>query len=802
MHLTVEAGKFDMPVLAEALGVPRERVLPHAQPLKGLIADGPIRKWYAGRETHYAVAGAHTVTLADLLERAESCVDPDKRNAPGRRAKMGESRMVETLTSTQIRDIRAVGGVVADFVGTEGDSREQALRRVGLDYFVWTDSAGDGREGDWACFLALVTKASEAKSGAGHRNLSNHISAARTLLDLAATQNWIARTAKHAEKFEAVPAEWDEIYNRWRPHVEQRQVRACKVGMLELMGACHVLGFASPDVAEWLQVARHLEARWRENKTPDYTRKSARAVYRALREAGEIKEGPEWYRGLDRPTILVPVELVEKIGDAYGSNTNLQWRRPDDATWAEWLQSAEGLVAGPYGLQRFLEYQTAPDDNTLDALGLPARGVFAREKIRPQNLQRAEAAWRSGTIGMHLKRLMFYAGWLAQHRGIDFSKPGCDLRVLLDRDNLEAFRLAYTNGFTTVFQFYWIVSALARIASPYMEAVAMRSGSEDIADQMAAIGRLLDSPKTVDGRPSWKAAAQKRMPDQAEVVRQQAKRVKKALTQDGRLDEHAWDVLVTMKQGLVDLMVQESGGLSLDQQIEAISNGAILGREWARRTQEACLLQDQLVAPLRQRTILLMTCDTRHWSGEQPWTGRVYAEYPEHIVKGGRNFNPEYLRAEDNCPDSGVWHVFDGRVFGLYVMAGGARDVLLTGPRGRKWESEYFYVPDAATSDAKVMKRTGARLVKDAYESMRERMVDLTRSVTGLPDSTTLRKQGGLGSHSYRHAFGSKWAPENLVYAAEYLHHADINTTRKHYCAQDASNMGGARFLAQARSRA
>jgi hypothetical protein len=254
---------------------------------------------------------------------------------------------------------------------------------------------------------------------------------------------------------------------------------------------------------------------------------------------------------------------------------------------------------------------------------------------------------------------------LARQRGIDFSEAGNDLRVLLDLDHLRAFRAAVQcEGLASPFQFYWLVSALARIASPYLEWVATDHQEGALAERMAYVARLLDSPELIDGEESWKTATRELLPPAEERIRRQARRVEAALTQGKRLAEHGYEVLVRMRGELVRQVV-DLAGTDLDSQIEMLKQCHRYSREWARCVMYTVLMQDQLVAPLRERTVCLMEFEMRRWSGAEPWEGRHDAEFPKRLLKGNRDFNPEYIAAVDNVAGSPVFRIYDPRIFAL-----------------------------------------------------------------------------------------------------------------------------------------
>lgn len=791
-----------MPELSEAVGA--GPIYSHTQPVKGMLKRGDLSRTGATNQVRYAAARVWAITLADLLERAGPCVNPVKRGSRGRRAKIGESRAVEELTGAQFQQIRATVNKIGDYLAHEGESREAALRKVGIHHFVWSTSAS-GADGDWVRFLDLARRASEHKSGLGHKSLDNDIGAARTLLDLAATHGWIARTQQHAENFERIPGEWAGIFEEWRETLltcwkTNTQTGNTNQAIRELLGACAALQ-TTPDDAEWGAVLEWLEEHWEENDTPSHVRTYARRAYRDLREE-ELIDGPELPFGGRERVALVPTSCVCTIAEAYGSDLNgardgEHWRRPPTDVWDGWMRPARGLVEGTYGLRSFVEYQTIPFARAT-AFDLPQRARFPRDRLREQT-RRSRTAWSAGSIRIYLKRLMLYAGWLKEHKAVDWTQPGQDLRVILDRSHLRAYWGAVMrDGFSTPTQLDGLLILLSRMASPYLEAVALNEGNEEMANQMRDLSLLMDSEQGLGGEgESWRALLEPETNDPVEVVKEQARKVENALTQRGRLGETAYEVLVRIRDVLIADAVRLAGGLDLDEQLRAVRQDERFNREWARRIQEIQLLQDSLVAPLRTRTLRLMDVSMRY-PGRGACEGRIHAEYPWWITKSKRNFNPEYLRADDNHRDSSVWRVFDPRVYGLYLMDGGAREILLTCEDGSLWPSQAFFVPDVVNAQASIDVRD-ARLTTSALSYIRRRMFEAACAQVGLPDWEILRTEGGTANHNMRHAFGTFHAKKgDLYYASKYLQHKDIKTTEMHYSANDESNMGGARRCAAA----
>lgn len=813
--LTWTHGHWTMPQLARALEsetgiVLRQTLDKRFGAVRNALEDGSLVEFSARSASRYTVKGVLEVNLLDLRRLAESAVDPDKSNKRGRRARHQASRRIESLSKGQFVGIRAIVNTIGAYLKGPAESAEDALRRVDFRYFAWDESARSG-EGEWSRFLELARTASEAKHGAGHKNLHNDIGAACLLLDLAASEGWIARSPRHSDAFEAFPAEWAPLHNEWRECLlgAKPGISHPAFAVKELLGACSATD-VDPWVADWGLVAEYLEDRWHRNQVASTMRSNVRMAYRELRSVGKITAFFEWPSWMGRRS-LVSTAMIQRIGNAYGANTNPEtiassappragrvatprgesaaavktWNTPESSEWREWMPVAKGLVEGAYGLQRFLEYQCA-EAMIAEVLDLPPRGIFPRQMIRPTNQDRAREPWRAGTVITHLTRICGYAGWITKRFGTDFSQDGADLRVLLDEENLLAYRKEVTERqVSTHGSFRLLVITLSRIASPYMECVAVRAGDEALADRMARVGRMLDSPTLTDNRQSWGSSLRPTKQERTDRIRAQAARVEEVFTKNG--DTSAYAAFIRVSAALVSLASEAAGGRSLDEQLAAVQRGERLGREWAWLIQAAQYSQDQLVIPLRTRVICLHTVSMRTDVKEVLAGGRAGAKYPAKLMKGDRDFPAEYLTVAANTPGNPVFELWDPRIYALHLLPGGARETLLTGRNGRMKKCEAFYVLDALDSRSK-----SVRWTPSALTNVRRRIFNCTQSITGLPSAAELAAEGVLGNHSSRHGFGSQFAPHDLVFAAHHLHHADLQTTVDYYCASNASNLGGA----------
>lgn len=131
----------------------------------------------------------------------------------------------------------------------------------------------------------------------------------------------------------------------------------------------------------------------------------------------------------------------------------------------------------------------------------------------------------------------------------------------------------------------------------------------------------------------------------------------------------------------------------LDEQVRALARGWQPTRSWARAVQAALYLADQLVVPLRpSESIQLEIADRTH----APDFHRVEARIrrpghpPVHVLY---HFD-------------GVTGVYPVALYQLYVMPGGARDILLASGRGPLPPFTKFYVPDLSRSSGRLSTRS------------------------------------------------------------------------------------------------
>jgi len=770
-------GRWTLPELEQAVRkVGFKRTLRvHQEPMRSLLEGGHVSQFKARNRTEYS-APVHRVSLADILAIAEEQVAPGTGRV-GARAK-DATRRLESITASNLTNIRAMCGTIAKFLGP-GQHPDHVLTQVGREHFIWDD-----KNQEWSSFLRLVrraVKAADIRKDTGYR----YVGAARTLLDLAATHGWIARTPKHQDGYEPVPAAWADIYNDWRERMAGEGLDRLRGSLMMLFEACARLD-GHPLHADWLTVIEHMEDWFRGAKVSARERTSVRRTYRALRDDGLIS-GPEWdghARQRESGISLLPQSEIKWVARRYGTGPDGTGEglkaaiKSQHLPWKGWEAYEDGLVSGFYGLRRALLFFTA---GAVDArmLDLPSRGTFPRVRIRGTT-KRSEKAWRVATVEVNLFQVLHVAGWMERERGVDWSKS--DLRTLLDLDLVEEYlREAYaSDDFITRRAAQDRVQVLARLASPYAEKVALDKGDEELADRMQRVSTKLSSPVAVDGEPSWMTTLKQDLAEEdAEATqRRKALRIEEVWTNQQTAADYAYRQLRRVRDFTLEALRNDYGPLA--EQVAAIARGNTdsFDREWARRIRDALYWQDQLVVPLRAATSRRLNLGDRKHTAD---FSRIFAQVSAKKMKspGNGDFRPNYTRGGDGyCRD----------LYRLYVMSGGAREVLVTAS-GQVRNVEAFYVHD-------LQRASSERLTSAAFRNIVRRVVRQAEDALEGVTFAELDEAHVVGTHFFRHAFATFMARNGrLEVAALYLHHANLDMLRRIYSATSAADYDVAGFL-------
>lgn len=788
--------------IREELGVEVE-LRPSRNPLRSLLASGQIVAFEGGRYTEYTtpVEGMTRLTLLDLLRRAADEVDLEHEASRG--SQSADDRCVEALTESQFSHIKTACNRIGRHVSGDRRDRDEkfhpALMNIGSEHFVWDPNAGRRQMGDWKKLLDLVRTAAPSKS------TSQYVGSVRRLMDLAATHGWIARTPVHDRHYAPVPVDWAPLYNRWREAL-RGEIDQLKTGLMELFEACYRHDQKSPEDADWRKMIDRLEERFDANGVPSQRRTIVRRTYRAARAAG-LLTGPEWdgRRYRNRKSVsLVPAGDRRAVADLYGQDGPQNGIRAalngQLVPWPGDWSTYPGLVGGPYGLRKLLHYATVPSSK-IEKLGVPDRGLYPGERIRDTG-PKSHQGWARGTVHMRLEHLCHCAGWMAQEHNVDWSQE--DLRTLLREDYLRGYKSYLEDecegGTKTIIKRF---GTLARLASPYLESVAVKEGDEDLANRMAHLSKLISSPDSkVDGGRSWIARWRSQSKgDRIEELRRVAKRVERTWSRSGRAASCAYIQLRRVLGGRLELLEEDYGPLT--SQVAAVQAGAErvrvdgrdfheLDRSWAKTVRDLVYWADQLIVPLRVDTSMRLDVSDRLENGG-------FTHLRARIHKDKRKpdspvwFRPNYYRGDGGYP---------ANLYQLYRMDGGARERLLTLRCGRVANADAFYVHDlqGQAKTARMSTDSFRRLTRRVVKKLLERRPEILSP--GLETPITLEELTApdhvLATHMFRHAFARYWVREqnDLHTASAYLDHSDHKMLLDVYLGEDESDLNPAAKMA------
>lgn len=779
----------------------------HTEPLRGLISDGSIVAFAGGNRTEYT-AQRPVRHLADLLELAKSTIRPTQGpRRRGRRIRVGEALNVESITPSDYALMKSACNNIAQYIDPDAprDGYTRVLERVGTTYMEWDVDAGVGRDhgagGDWRTMLELAEQA--ARTRGSLKEVNAKVGAIRKLMDLAATHCWIPRSERHDNDYDFIPPEWQSIYTSFRAVLTGSGLPV-KAVVKALFRACVDTG-QSPADADWQRVIHLLEEQFQLKSTPYRARSEVRRAYRRLRAAGEI-QGPEW-DGRARQKALglqaVTSSALKRVARLYGSDTaqvglsdpTLQWKG---------FEELESLVEGamtdageraPYGLRRMLVHFTVESALAVDHR-VPSRTQYPREQYRAASGRTGEA-WRTATVQTNLALITWYAGWLMEQKGVRFydgdGQRGADLRELLQPAHLQAFRHAVlVQKVSTKESLLRLCKLLARIASPYMESTALSVSycDEALADRVANVSAMLASSRgyaDAEGRrqESWARTLTPTRQDRLSRLRRKAIRVQTAWTRNGEACEFGYEQAEVIRAELVrQIQVLHPEGLDLSDQLDAIKAGTWMPpREWARLVRDANYWQDQLFVPLRGATSTRLDQANRKSTSN---CSRIWAEIDAVKLKANGDFNPNYALEADSP--------YNRTLYQLYIVQRGARQILRTDKNSVVRDIEAYYVPDCQTT-------TEERISTDGFADIVDRVVQACEpALLGNVSYRELRAAGALGTHFFRHMYGTIMVRKGLdSIAAFYLHHRDLRMLRDVYSADDASVFDAGAMLARMR---
>ena len=727
-------------------------------------------------------AGSGVVTGADLLEFAERHVNDDEDRTAGRRATVHGSRQVWNVSSKTLERIKTALYEVARYFDPEAGSSPRKLHaalagHVGPELLVWDPNAGVGGAGDWRRFLDLVAEV----TGGSRR----YVGAARSLLDLAATHCVIPRTVRHDLDPAFESGAWVELREDWMKAIRGRADRIHEaVG--ELLDGCYRVGVDPTEgleQTEWTRVLEHLEDHFHFAEIDSRLRTAIRGAYRALVEAGCI-DGPPWdatERRRARGVVLIRTRHIEEIAQDYGregdqpgahhaSNAHAEKKRVEEVHPWPGCERFSGLIEGPFGLRAAVLTFTAPH-RILKELNLPSPTSWPGQPIRGLTVN-SYRRWRIGTCRSNLRLIFFYAGWLQRAKNIDFSRPEADLRVLLDEDNVRAFFRAVCSGtVSTKNQLRRTLVLLARLASPFAEAVAVQLEARELARRFARVSAVSNSERTTGGFASLNSQISEDLEDTYDRSADIAREVENAWTDLETVADFAYDQMCSVRDTLIRLIEYEGGG-TLEELVSGVEDGSYeMSRQLAFHIRVALIWADQLQIPLRVATMSLMNVEDRMHNRD---FRRLRARIPGWKFKDGKSkaFRPNY-RKDPRSP-------YPQMLYCLYVTPGGARDVLRTGRDGAVRRVQAFYVPCLNSRSARLSRPTFNRIIRAGLEAA------LAYDPTCLRGLRYEDVAKHTSIHRFRHAFATKMVAKGLLdQAADCLRHSSTEMIKRVYAARD-----------------
>jgi hypothetical protein len=753
---------------------------------KGLAATGVVYR---------------TISLAELLQLAESSVSEDISLTRGRRG-AGAARNVEQITKNQLDRIRTLTRSLAKAVA--GDKRR--LADVS-DQALW--SWDDTGIGEWT-LAEIVTKLASLH---GWANVSQHVGAAKVMLDLAATHGLLPRSARHSTLWTCHAAEWEDHIQKWAGRILRRSGgrsrRKVVQGARTLALYATRRGELSPLSTDWVAIRDQMIAeRKRDAITADiYT--WARYVYRRIRVMRRIV-GSEWNTQADQRVALVDTRTVAESAEGAPGGT------PDFSSWRCRTsgQHPAALICGAvqedgsdegngYGLRPWVMWATAPMQADLIALRLPPREwptPTDRQRVliaRDPNYLRLEPSVAEQRL--HLFALV--AGWAEEREGIDWSTT--DLRGLVDHGLVLRWGRATAKKTNKSAMVSATCFALATLASPFLEAQAIRRGDlasaeyfRDAAGKLKAQGaewRDEDGPKDIAAiEAAW----------------------------DNGADEGGWVRLEKLRQECIADAAWRAGGRTLQEQIEHIRSGQDgWGERWAVAIRMAVLLTLLRRIPLRVRAVsgLMMKMWVSRPAGEwaqasslAPWEGAIQIVAPSRLTKSKKPYRP-YLIPARRVGDLRRESDLNRALLELYFMPSGARDEILSVCTYEYRAGERVVVSRVIHSSEYVFpalaRRGGGRGDMEALQKARARSgfrwgtgalsTHFSDTVLRLSESigmnhTALKKEwGGTSIHVIRLLFGTYWAARmnKLDWASKLLHHAHPHVTAGRYCGARAEDI-------------
>ena len=769
--------------------------------IEPFLADGRVVN--LGHLKGFARTGtSSTVTLADLMEHAASRVDAAFRGKPGRPS-ASKARIVEQISPPGYDMMCTVANLVAKAV----TGHERNWAGVGAQWFGWDPALGDGGAGGWAITAHVerwvLQAAREEDEAAGvafdparyRKRVNRYSSALSTLLHLA-VGTVLAPTARHSESYSTHFAEWQQHIDRWATrlcfHKKAREGTAKKIrqGLRTLALYATRAGFTDPALTDWEGVRDAIMRDFERGALQRDVMNWARWVYRVMRgHMIQRTADSEWPTSHTKRTSIVSAGAIL---DA----TRGHWEEWSAALAGTMPAADEGGYTQPdYGLKGWHTWATVRKGELEIRYGLPERcwprptpAEERRIKKRP-DLFKLTPKVAQGRLG----QFALVAGWLRDTRGTDFD--GMDARALVEPANALAFagwcasRKAARSGLkdddldgrSSVGSS--VLFSLATLASPYLEAVALKRGELDVADRMRSYSDKL------------KVMA-------IDAVAEEGKRIEHiALLWDaGRTGKSTggWDRLIELRDMLIEAAEREAG-MPIAEQIRAIRAGDFRPQaeeRWALLIRMAVLITVLRRIPVRVRAacslVLSMWENVSGNGARERWEGAIRLAFTPATQKSKRAYAPWLIRQE-HVGNPHREALLRRDVLELYFMTGGARARVLS-IGGQPQKSDHVFPAVASRGGGHGTRQedresAGFRWNEESMSAHFQKFVLEYAERLGMDRQALEAEHAATSIHVIRLLFGTKWAKTKLLEASRMLQHANVGVTERKYCAVGAEDV-------------
>lgn len=205
------------------------------------------------------------------------------------------------------------------------------------------------------------------------------------------------------------------------------------------------------------------------------------------------------------------------------------------------------------------------------------------------------------------------------------------------------------------------------------------------------------------------------------------------------------------------------------------------GFSWAQAVRDAMMMGLLLRIPLRRSTLAGLRLwpandpeiakETSVWVGgtaAAPWGGGIQLHCPPRAMKADQGFHPWLVKRRSLDSHDPIAEASLRRdIIELYLGPTGARAWLV----GNEPDDGWLWIGEG-----------GERLLNTSLPLSRRfsefaPILDI--------DVEALRLAGCRGAHSFRHLYGTQFAPIDLMFTSKMMHHASTQTTERVYCAFD-----------------